>query len=894
MTLPQGGRTPITEFLGDDAGAGGPFAILGLLHSITNDEQVIRACNRRLNQINRHRHRSTPDAGEVRLAVHAAASQLLDPNLRAELAQRWPEGTPVSVPKAWKPIKKTTSLPVGFIRNARLLIAASGGWNTTARKRLAHFARMNRVTALELVEALGTSRISNPTHSTSNRPQRLNQVQSERIELIGLPPERSLQWFVAYSVLIIMAASVLTTVAISPPGLFTDDSEAIHNQDVTSTSTDAQAELSLGSNKLERTSAEREEFAHYTAIAHELNQLVTRSVSDPARSIERFSVVYSQFVDSWTAFPVPALKRSALHISEIVSRASKSFESDESLNELAALFACDPSEADPTKAMIRMAMIDVILSDPSVTNQIREQLRITAKRCTGDAPRPVFDVIESLTIIAGLKGVETKGDDPIWWSHWMRGINALTAEDEHLRTRLVLSAMSARLRDVSPSNEQWKQSVIGLVNAVSWREGESARYWLLGQFADEAVNTQRLSALTEALAIHSGAQKIDAQMILNASSTFGQRQKLAQAYRTAWSVTKSTNDKSVLSNSESEELVSELRFRISITPVQLDEQQAIAASLELARLNTAAWQFARGDHELAEASLKGAGQSLSSAATPEILKLDMNARDIEWAQKAMNVENANQLSLLFAQLVQANGPGANGAHALVYLATLHADSEIRSIASAQLVRYKYQASVLIALDHVISSKRISTRLERLVLKIVSRSLPNRADDRWYGDVHRELLMLTAQAIAKTTETDLTIFQSELGVAYWARLTTPQASQELGSSVRQLYQELLEDVQATPHISIGLDPVERIASVLAVHLARSTSSAHQFLAYQRAICELNALRVDRDTLGVSARLEALLGDLQTNLDNSKDVFGQITQVERCIAQVWVLHLEGTQP
>ncbi len=892
MTLPQGGQTPITEFLGDDAGAGGPFAILGLLHGITNDDQVIRACNRRLNQINRHRHRSTPDAGEVRLAVHAAASQLLDPNLRTELAQRWPEGTPVSVPKAWKPIKKTTSLPVGFIRNARLLIAASGGWNTTARKRLAHFARMNRVTALELVEALGTSRISKSTHSTSDQPQRLNQVQSERIELIGLPPERSLQWFAAYSVLIIMAASVLTTVVISPPGLFTDDSEAIHTQEATNA--DTQEEIAPGSHKLEGAGAEREEFAHYTAIAHELDQLVTRSVSDPTRSIDRLGVVYSQFVDSWTAFPVPALKRSALHISEIVSRASKSFESDEALNGLAALFACDPSEADPTKAMIRMAMIDVILSDPSVTNQIRERLSITVKRCTGDAPRPVFDVIESLTIIAGLKGVETKDDDPIWWSHWMRGINALTADDEHLKTRLVLSAMSARLRDASPSNDQWKQSVIELVNAVSWREGESARYWLLGQFADEEVNTQRLSALTEALAIHSGAQQIDAQMILNASSTFGQRQKLAQAYRTAWAVTKSTNDKSVLSNNELMELVNELRIRISITPVQLDEQQAIAASLELARLNTAAWQFARGDHELADASLKGAGQSLSSAATPEILKLDMNARDIEWAQNAMNVENANQLSLLFAQLVQDNGPGANGAHALVYLATLHADSEIRSIASAQIVRYKDQASVLIALDHMISSKRISTRLERLVLKIVSRSLPNRADDRWYGEVHRELLMLTAQAIARTTQTDLTIFQSELGVAYWARLTTAQASQELGSSVRQLYQELLEDVQATPHVSIGLDPVERIASVLAVHLARSTSSAHQFIAYQRAVCELNALRVDRDTLGVSVRLEALLGDLQTNLDNSKDVFGQITQVERCIAQIWVLHLEGTQP
>ncbi|MBL4699268.1 MAG: hypothetical protein JKX70_10585, partial [Phycisphaerales bacterium] len=87
-------QSPIIEFLGDDAGTGGPFAILGLPHEIVSDDQIVRACLRRLNQIDHHRHRSTPDAQEVRLAVHAAGSQLLDSALREQLAMRWPPGTP--------------------------------------------------------------------------------------------------------------------------------------------------------------------------------------------------------------------------------------------------------------------------------------------------------------------------------------------------------------------------------------------------------------------------------------------------------------------------------------------------------------------------------------------------------------------------------------------------------------------------------------------------------------------------------------------------------------------------------------------------------------------------------------------------------------------------------
>ena len=531
-------KSPIVEFLGYEAAVGGPFALLGLLHNITDDEQVVRACNRRLQQIDRHRHQSTPDADEARLAVHAAGSQLLDVGLRAELARRWPEGVPVAVPQAWKPIRKSKSLPPGFLRKSQLLISASGGWNETARKRLAHFARMNRITALELVQALGmnnqpssvqkssvgssslTSQVRTRVPTSVGRSSNtLSSSDSERVRGI-LPPEigRSIEWLLAYTLLALMGGAVISTILIAPPAYVFQRSQAvIQPRD----SQSGEGELRTGAQvDTESVLAPRDDFAHYTAVAHELDQLSLQSRTDPQGSLERFVIIYPRFVESWTAFPEPALMRTALHIAELVSRSSQSSALTETL---ALALDCNLSENDPAKLMIRMAVIDVILSETRVSSSVRTQLAITYKRCTSDSPRPTSSIVESLIALADFEGVNARTDDPIWWSRWLGTVNSATVENEAQRTRLVLSAMSARLRDQSSEYESWNRTVIELVNAVSWRENAIGRSWLLVQFVDEAVNPRRLSALTEAIAIHSGAKDIDAQMVLNPSATLPQR-----------------------------------------------------------------------------------------------------------------------------------------------------------------------------------------------------------------------------------------------------------------------------------------------------------------------------------------------------------------------------------
>lgn len=882
--------SPIVEFLGEDAGVGGPFAILGLLHDITSDEQIIRACNRRLHQIDLHRHRSTPDASEVRLAVHAAASQLLDPALRSQLARRWPAGTPVAVPKAWKPIRRATKLTPKILKNARLLVAASGGWNAIARKRLAHLARMNRVSALELVGALSPSQQRlHPEHPQTQGQQALESLRP--VQLVDPPPERSPQWIAAYTLLILMAGFVLTTVVMAPPQLRV--SSKIRNDPGSSMIGDQSGGLGAGSDPSARSmpSREREELTHYTAVAHELDQLVSRSQSDPLKSVERFATIYPKFVESWTAFPEPALQRSSLHIVEFTRRVSN----QEGIDSLTQIFSCGRIDDDPAKSMIRSAIIDIVLAEPALSPSVSAELTAIRKRCSGNDPRPTDNIISALIAAAELEGVESRTDDPRWWGRWVQGLLAATSEDESQRTNLILSAISSRLRDPAQPGEPWKKTSVELINAVSWRYGSPARYWLLSQFADEAVTTPRLAVLTEALATNSGAKQITVQMVLNPGSTFILRQQLAREYSNAW--TSPSPDSSQADKFFA--LINELRLKESITPIQMDEHQGIIALVELARLNTAAWQYDRGDQALAADMLKGVSETIGQTIQPELLNINTTQRDTRWAQEAINVKRSSDLGALFAELVQDNGPGVNSAHALVYLASLNPDSQIRSLAAAQITRYKARPSVLLAVDKAVSGKRISSRLEQLVLRVVDKPLPPRTDESWYLHTHKVLLRLVADSLAKTIDSELPSLEREIGELYYSRLVEVGSSvQPSGGAVsvaRQLYHQLLLESRSQADTSRHDEGnIDKIESLNAISLARASGPMHQFLGYQRSICELLALRVDSEIPGVTLSVRDKLAMLENRLDQTNTVLEQIVQTERCIAQLWVLQLEGGHP
>jgi len=82
-------RNPGETFLGESV-VSDPFALLGLPRQPVDDQTVLAALGARMDGIAKHPRSQTLEANELRLALHAAAAQLLDAQVQQLLLQDRP------------------------------------------------------------------------------------------------------------------------------------------------------------------------------------------------------------------------------------------------------------------------------------------------------------------------------------------------------------------------------------------------------------------------------------------------------------------------------------------------------------------------------------------------------------------------------------------------------------------------------------------------------------------------------------------------------------------------------------------------------------------------------------------------------------------------------------
>jgi hypothetical protein len=161
----------VAKFLGPASMAAGPFSMLGLSPESCTDATILAAVDRQLDRLATHPEAETPEADEVRLAIHAAAAQLLDPPTRKQLVEQWPRtvgsGLPISAPSsavlvssatmAVRELGRTSNAPttvtasplspalsrpaIALDDEARQAMAMHGGWNPRAQATLHMLAR---------------------------------------------------------------------------------------------------------------------------------------------------------------------------------------------------------------------------------------------------------------------------------------------------------------------------------------------------------------------------------------------------------------------------------------------------------------------------------------------------------------------------------------------------------------------------------------------------------------------------------------------------------------------------------------------------------------------------------------------------------------------------------
>lgn len=167
-TPPNPHTSPVHRFLGAAHAVGGPFALLGVHPDSCVEAIVLEALDRQLVRVGEHPEAETPAADEVRLALHSAAAQLLDPATRTQLIARWrgsrppsttdaPRATPAPsipspapMPRTAAPAPRSPLSPPRVLdpvtrrlleRDALVSIGMMGGWNPHALERFAMLAK---------------------------------------------------------------------------------------------------------------------------------------------------------------------------------------------------------------------------------------------------------------------------------------------------------------------------------------------------------------------------------------------------------------------------------------------------------------------------------------------------------------------------------------------------------------------------------------------------------------------------------------------------------------------------------------------------------------------------------------------------------------------------------
>ncbi len=154
--------SPVERFLGREEASGGPFALLGVSPAACTDESVLAALDRQLDRVAHHIECDTPEADEVRLALHAAAAQLLDPAVRRHLTDRWlgrtapPPARPAPAAREGVPVVRRTPAELLLEHDAVLTLGMLGGWNRHSLHRLVALAHARGLSSEQVAGALRT------------------------------------------------------------------------------------------------------------------------------------------------------------------------------------------------------------------------------------------------------------------------------------------------------------------------------------------------------------------------------------------------------------------------------------------------------------------------------------------------------------------------------------------------------------------------------------------------------------------------------------------------------------------------------------------------------------------------------------------------------------------
>lgn len=913
----------ISRLLGAEAAGGGPLALLGVQGSTVGDDAVRSALESRLAEVDRHPLAHSMDAEQVRMALHAAAAQLLDPALRALILGLNRPRSERAIPAAAPVDEPPNAVPEEAIADARLVIARHRGINDSSLRRIAAIAGDAGVGVQDLLAAVA-ARLA----TSAPAPPIARDVDSVPPSLSGEPdlgaapfPEE-----IDHATHTLRNAAVIAVVAIGllavAVGVVWEITSAMR---VPTRVADAPAPAPIAPPAAPKRDGplfpvEKGAAPPKPAPADPVSlvRVLTASAEEvsavPDTAIANFEGAMRALADLWPTLTPDRLAAAQDGVVEFLYRAAR----DPATTRRAADAIAAPAgewvrgkpplaEAQVLPGIWSFGLLSRLARErelPAAAQQAFEALAtaagVGAAKSVGSfqvgATAAAFR-LPTLLVIPAEGATAARVSPSGAWKRWISAVEAISRDDGVLRERLLLAGLETLLTqgpDPERANEAGEIAAL-LTSSISWRAGDDSRARLLAWFDNQSISATDLNAITEHLALRSAAEGVDVSMVVPRGADQAARDEMKSRFAAVWtSVDAPTRDALA---AEWQKVAKE---RIEASRAPGTPTGSLTGAVIFSRLNDAAARIASGDAPGAGDLLRRLDDPIRAIAltapAPVDRDMDEGGDDGSWAVRYLAAEkNIPQRSALLTELESSNGALSRvSAEVLAMDAVRGAPAAIRRRAQRIVLKFSGQPAMVNAILELAPSVPPTNESADLIRSVAAASLPALRDALWRAAVRRVLVERLLQLIAARSDHGVVDKLAEqLSLSYVARTSTGSQSASSASAEAPARSYALWWLRRCQSLTPGgrepltLDQIERRRAGrerLAAGLVQA------FAADQVWVFELFAFATATERPADAPAVAAIIDAVAASRRGAAHVFDQVLAAERGQTELWMLRLK----
>ncbi len=938
-------RSPIHRILGDVDLSAGPFGLLGLPAGDVDRVRIERALRERLALIEAHPLHASPEANEVRLALHVAAAQLRDPGVRSALLARWGMGSGSERvgEVAGAPVEELDPGEALYRDMVLQVLVHSGGWNEVAKHRLAAITHAQGRSLNELVRSLRVA-------AQSPRPQggRAPEAHREAAGEIAAPPSSARRWAVTIATVVLALGTLFMGGAVfrivrAAVGNAPAGGAAVSTPDsARRTIPSAQAQLAF------RTPDGRVELTDPDELLAGMRRAAETADTDPDGSLTAMRESIGALSRNWTRVPPPTLNAMHSAVSDYVFQAARRaggapdralavvLEPVERLNHVVGY----PAPTELVEGLWGLGVLVRLSRDddlpPSVRSAIDGALRPSVElsdRLPGEAEeQPSFwggldTGLRALAVRNTPEGGTTDADRAdASWRAWAAVLGHYAEQDGRKAEQLALDVIEMVL--VAGTDVRVSRAATALLNQLvalpAWSESPSAAQRLYRWFSDRRISESDMASLTEALASSPDVSGIPPGLMLSPSASPAERTALRDRYAEVLPMPETGEQR------RDADQWAARAGELLAAPMGGGGRDSLVSAVALARLNESAallWRQAGG----AGAALEDADTERviarlaplianQAAFDPAVLTNPGSENDGVWARRLLRDRNRREVVLrLVNELGNAGGPvGPADADVLAWVAVRHNNRGVREAAQRVCVRHRVSPLVVNGVLESLSDASKAGDVGRFVERLTDRSLPATAGPEWALEARRALVGVLLDAISASLDPAVEWAAVMFEEAYQTRVSAlrddapsrarllPRAMSSGGFSLADAPGEEVEPRTGRPEQPAGalfalwlgsaeryiegewtFMPLDEVQRRRTGRLRLARGAVERFAAEQVSLTEVMAYVIAAERPSRAARVEAVVLELGAQRRRAVDVFGQFEACERAQARLWMI-------